>query len=509
MIIDCSVSGKGGALLICPNCGAEIPDGLLLCEACGREIQIVPDFDPEVEDSITKSLSDVADELTASGIDLSVFEDREENKEEQDDDIDLAEHHTNMILRIGGILILAMIIIVVIMSIRAYRSSSAYLLSEAEKLAAEGNYAAAIEELRNSNDGTMDYAEMQFRIAEYYSLLGDETSYVNTLQSVIRHQGISLEDSMMAYELLIEHYAAIGNFDQINNILQSCNDTTLTEKYSEYMASPPQFNYVEGSYNVVVPLKILSNTTGTIYYTLDGSEPTTSSEQYTSPIFLENGNYIVTALFVNDYGVVSPLAKSSYKIDVTAPFSPEVDAYSGTYYTPQLIHVTSEEDCTIYYTVDGDDPTMDSTLYNGFLTMPLGEHTLKFVAVDENLVYSSVVTRTYDLELLTDYTTDDAMTVILDYLKASGKTTTRLGTLADNLSKRMSYSFACCVNIPDEGDFYIFSEYIYDVTTGVREKTGNYYAVGVYNMPLYTTAYSGSVGTFILTSEQLNAEDSE
>ena len=44
----------------CPNCGEEMKEGHLICEACGNEIQIVPDFEPEIENSITETLSTLA-----------------------------------------------------------------------------------------------------------------------------------------------------------------------------------------------------------------------------------------------------------------------------------------------------------------------------------------------------------------------------------------------------------------------------------------------------------------
>ena len=46
--------------MICPKCGAKIEEGMLLCGRCGCEIKYVPDFDPEIENSIQASLPDVA-----------------------------------------------------------------------------------------------------------------------------------------------------------------------------------------------------------------------------------------------------------------------------------------------------------------------------------------------------------------------------------------------------------------------------------------------------------------
>ena len=45
--------------MICPNCGAKIPDDKLYCEKCGAEFQIVPDYDVEVEGEIDKTLKNI------------------------------------------------------------------------------------------------------------------------------------------------------------------------------------------------------------------------------------------------------------------------------------------------------------------------------------------------------------------------------------------------------------------------------------------------------------------
>ena len=51
--------------MICPNCGNTIADDKLLCEVCGAEINFVPDFEPEIEQSINESLSDISDYVEA------------------------------------------------------------------------------------------------------------------------------------------------------------------------------------------------------------------------------------------------------------------------------------------------------------------------------------------------------------------------------------------------------------------------------------------------------------
>ena len=45
----------------CQKCGAELVPGHLYCDICGAEFQIVPNFEPEIENSIAESLSDISE----------------------------------------------------------------------------------------------------------------------------------------------------------------------------------------------------------------------------------------------------------------------------------------------------------------------------------------------------------------------------------------------------------------------------------------------------------------
>ena len=45
----------------CPKCGKELINGHLYCEACGYEINLVPEFEAEVEESIAESMKEIVD----------------------------------------------------------------------------------------------------------------------------------------------------------------------------------------------------------------------------------------------------------------------------------------------------------------------------------------------------------------------------------------------------------------------------------------------------------------
>lgn len=475
--------------MVCPECGREIPEGHLYCDTCGMEVRIVPDFEPEVENSITESLSGVAESLT------------EEKKEESAGGGH--ERQKNLfVLSLGCIFVFALIVFVGYFSVKAYLGSAEYQYKTAMAEIEEGDYETALLSLRSAQESGGDFEEIKVEIIACYQAIGDTQSYLENLYELVRHENISGERLLWGYDQIVAFYGEKEQYEQINMLLQDCPKPFIQEKYIHYMANTPEFNYVGGSYNEVVPLKILSNTSGHIYYTMDGSNPDKYSEEYTSPIFLETGEYEITAVFVNDYGIKSAYAKASYKIDVSKPFAPEIDAYSGDFYTPQMLHVEAEEGCQIYYTTDGSEPDGLSSIYNGFLPMPLGDSSCKFVAIDENGISSEVTVRNFHLELITDHTKEDAQGVILRYMSDTGRVGDLYGTISPEDPRRMVYVFACCVNIADEGDFYIFSEYIED-PDGRREKTGSYYAVGIYNLPLYGTQYDARTSNFALNTEML------
>ena len=48
----------------CPNCGEVLKKDFLYCEKCGEEIRIVPDFEPEIENSIIETLSAVVENMS-------------------------------------------------------------------------------------------------------------------------------------------------------------------------------------------------------------------------------------------------------------------------------------------------------------------------------------------------------------------------------------------------------------------------------------------------------------
>lgn len=123
-----------------------------------------------------------------------------------------------------------------------------------------------------------------------------------------------------------------------------------------------------------------------IYYTTDGSLPTTSSPVYSSPIPLPANTGRTIRFFATDRaGATEAVNTESYVIDTILPISSASPAGSA-YRTPRNVTLSCSDGtgtgCTkIYYTIDGSTPTTSSPDYRGPISIS-STTTLKFFASD-------------------------------------------------------------------------------------------------------------------------------
>jgi hypothetical protein len=144
----------------------------------------------------------------------------------------------------------------------------------------------------------------------------------------------------------------------------------------------------------------LSAPEGTVHYTLDGSEPGSSSPMYNEPIAL-TGSVVLKAVAVAEGKAVSAVAEYVYTMagQVAAPTAsyPSGSLTAGT----QISLVSTTEGASIYYSTDGTDPSEDN-LGNLFpydspitISRPV---TIKMFAVKRGLHTSVVNTVTYTVQ---------------------------------------------------------------------------------------------------------------
>ncbi len=485
----------------------------MYCDNCGEEIRIVPDYEPEIEREINESLATLLVELAdeempaladGTGPETGTGIAAENGKGKA------AGGNTG---KTGGghgkdgkkgkqgkrkkrVWIIAVVCLFLVLAAAAgswahYRYlriySVDYQMEEAHKAADMGMYAKAVEWLEKARGLDPDNITIFFRLAELYGLQGKEDTVLSMMQEVIQDpERFGETEEERAYAKAIEIYKGREDYPAIIELLEGCGREDIVNGYQQFIAKPPEFSEEGGRYQEVLPLKLSANTSGKIYYTLDGTKPNKKSSVYTAPIFLEPGSYIVTAYFVNDYGIESDAVSNTYHIEVQPPPAPEVSAYSGEYREPCMIEVTVPEDCLVYYTSDGSVPTIDSSRYTTAISMPLGDSVYQFIAVSPEGAVSEMTVCEYHLELHTDVTVDMAISNVIHALMRADVLLDENGKMR-GMSGRNVYKYNAVVRIEGCGDYYVIYEY-YEDATGIQSKTERMYGVNIENgMPCRIT----------------------
>lgn len=467
--------------MICPRCGYEMKEEHLYCERCGAEIQIVPDFEPEIQNSIEETLSTVAWEinpdLSENSSDLKKKPQEEDFLKEGNVFRGITSRKRILITTLASIL---MALVIILLAGLVYQNYSVnYQIREAEERMEKAQYENALTCLVKAEKLQPEDTGIPYMQAQCYYELGEADRAAEILENVVFKRSMDEERKIQYFDFIITILAGQQNYERINELLMESGDTAVQTQFQHYMAMKPEFGYSTGNYEKVISLKITANTTGTIYYTTDGSEPQEHSLVYTAPIQLEPGEHRIKAVFVNDYGIRSETVENYYLIDVAIPEKPEVTPSSGDYQLPTLIEVITAEEGNIYYTTDGSEPDENSLLYTEPIDMPLGRTNYRFAVISEEGVMSEVVYRSYDLELQTQVTVKAA----IDRVKKALMDQHILKDMQGNsfeIEGRYVYEYETLVEIPNLGYYYKLSESIVD-SAGKQTQTGRLYAVEVYS----------------------------
>jgi tetratricopeptide (TPR) repeat protein len=486
----------------CPNCGTELEEGKLLCENCGEEIKIVPEYDIELENQLKESLSSMIEEMENHEFikeELARRDKSDNSSEDNDEEFNGLFHNKTKKNLIIVVIIAAVIFIVafiLIMTGRSKNNSFEYQYNKAIENAADGNYDVASDYLERALAINPDDIDSRFLLAKYYDKDGKQQSAISLLEEILKADS-DYSKSDEVYDTLLEIYQDRTDYDKMGELLKTCDIERILSKYNQYAALEPTFNKDGGIYDKLISISITGNTQGFVYYTMDGSVPTSNSPVYETPILLESGDYVIKAMFVNLYGVSSEVVTQNYYINLSVPDAPLVEPESGTYNKPCMIDVYYGNNTKIYYTTDGSLPDKTSTRYNGEIEMPYGISNFSFVTIDDDSgLASEVVNRTYELEIQANFTPDIAITVLKNSLWALGK----LSTADGNVPNKMGINQYSVVTLYAEDDavYYIVNEEYVD-TTGKAHETGNYYAINAETAALYN-AYKLAEGKYNLVS---------
>lgn len=133
---------------------------------------------------------------------------------------------------------------------------------------------------------------------------------------------------------------------------------------------------------------------------------------------LSVGDIVTVKGLVKMYNTTPEFTSNSEIVTrITKPAAPEFSVAEGEYPSAQTVELTAEDGATIYYTLDGTEPTAESTEYTSAIEVT-ETTTIKAIAVKDD-VASDVATATYTINT-TPFVTVAQTTVNVDEAGAEG-----------------------------------------------------------------------------------------
>ena len=192
----------------------------------------------------------------------------------------------------------------------------------------------------------------------------------------------------------------VSSTETIKAVAAYAGDTTSAVGAATYTIKvlSPTFSPAAGTYTSTQSVTISDATVGaSIYYTTDGTTPTTSSSIYAGPIPVSSTETI-EAIAAAPGDTNSAVAKAAYTIKVATP---TMAPAAGTYISAQTVMITdSTAGATIYYTTNGTAPTTSSSVYAGPITVSSTE-TIKAIAAVAGDTNSAVAKAAYTIKVAT------------------------------------------------------------------------------------------------------------
>ena len=134
-------------------------------------------------------------------------------------------------------------------------------------------------------------------------------------------------------------------------------------------------------------VSITSATTGaTIYYTLDGSAPTTSSNEYVEPLTNNVSNVTINAIAVKENMITSAMGSGTVKLQCATP----VITRDGLNFT---LSCSMPADATLYYTMGSGS----ETVYSGTVAFTADQLPITVYAVAKHSDYTNSDTASFEL----------------------------------------------------------------------------------------------------------------
>ena len=205
----------------------------------------------------------------------------------------------------------------------AYQHSQANsreaLLQKSSEMAQTGYYADAARLIDRAltlpGDGVRSDEMLYLKKADYLQKAGDNAEALSIAMRVVKNTHEGQQEFDDAWERIVSICSEEGEYGKLATLLGGSEVESIKSKYYNYLVYDPVFRDPPGTYEGEMNLIVESQGVGTLFYTIDGTEPTDRSNLYTDGIKLRPGIiYTVKVLFVNRYGLKSSVVTGTYQI---------------------------------------------------------------------------------------------------------------------------------------------------------------------------------------------------
>ena len=293
----------------------------------------------------------------------------------------------------------------------------------------------------------------------------------------------------------------------------------------EYTAAPaaavatPTFSVEAGTKYNPFSVEIAAEEGATVYYTLDGTEPTTESTVYSEAIaFNEFGTSTTLKAVAAVDGELSNIASATYSLEVAAPvFSVKGGVYEKLSGETALKFTCETEGATVLYNNRGGDPkTEGSKSYGSLSVLSTAEvKAVAYVEVEGEKIYSAVASEKYYISPVKPFEKVTEFAAGQYLIHANGFAATALSETL-NYGYLPQFAVAANGNFIETNTFYAFTFTKVEGGYTIQDTFGRYvYQTGTYNsfnvateMPaegaVWTVAIDETTGEATITNTSVN-----
>jgi hypothetical protein len=229
----------------------------------------------------------------------------------------------------------------------------------------------------------------------------DGTTLSMTLTDQVTNKTFSLSKAINIPQVVGANTAFVGFTGSTGGLsaIQKILTWTYSTQASNPVTSAPVFSPPAGSYTTAQNVTISDSTSGAaIYYTTNGTAPSTASSVYSGPIAVSTGTTTIEAMAVATGSSQSADVSATYVVSAAITASPTFSPGGGSYSTAQSVTIAdSTSGAVIYYTTNGATPTTSSTVYSTPIVVAASE-TIKAIAVAPGAGASATATAVYTIQ---------------------------------------------------------------------------------------------------------------